>query len=180
MATAVFGLIAGDLLRGARSKGFKFLALIALGIACLAIGAFAGATVCPIVKRIWTPSWAVYAAGWTFLMLAVFYGICDGLGFRWWAFPLVVVGMNSIAMYCMEGLIRGWVAQMLQIHLYTPVHSYIDWRNRSLPADRQIELLSRWYTFAGDYSPIVQSAAVLLVLWLICLWTYRRGIFLRV
>jgi predicted acyltransferase len=30
------------------------------------------------------------------------------------------------------------------------------------------------------FGPITQSAAVLLVLWLICLWMYRRGIFLRI
>jgi predicted acyltransferase len=76
-------------------------------------------------------------------------------GYRRWAFPLVVVGMNSIAMYCMAQLMKGWVRDRLSIHLGP------EW-------------------FAGPYGVVVQSAGVLLVLWLICLWMYRRGIFLRV
>jgi predicted acyltransferase len=180
MATAIFGLLAGELLRGPWPKGRKFLALVALGAACLALGAYAGESVCPVVKRIWTPSWAVYSAGWTFLMLAALYGVVDGLGFRWWTFPLVIVGMNSIAMYCMESLLRGWVAKMLQIHLRTPVTALVDWANTKLPAASRFPTGDYWYEFASPYGTVVNAAAVLLVLWLICLWMYRKGIFLRV
>jgi predicted acyltransferase len=181
IATAVFGLTAGELLRGSWPKWGKFLTLVALAAACLAVGAFAGETICPVVKRIWTPSFAVYAAGWTFLMLALLYGVIDGIGLRWWAFPLVVVGMNSIAMYCMESLIRGWVANMLDIHLHRPVNSLVEWLNEwVLPKAHQVQTGAQWVAFAEAYAPIVQASAVLLVLWLICFWMYRRGIFLRV
>jgi heparan-alpha-glucosaminide N-acetyltransferase len=180
MATAIFGLVAGDLLRGSWTKGAKLLTLLVLSAACLGVGAYAGDTICPIVKRIWTPSWAVYSAGWTFLLLAVCFAIFDCIGLRWLAFPLVVVGMNSIAVYCMESLIRGWVASMLQIHLNTPVHRFIEWINASRPEESQVTIHEQWYTFAGVYSPIVQAGSVLLVIWLICFWMYRRRIFLRI
>src|SRR5207248_1301302 len=74
-------------------------------------------TLCPIVKRIWTPSWAVFSTGWTLLMLAAFFWVIDIVGWRRWSLPLVVVGMNSIAMYCMSQLMKGWVARSLQTHL---------------------------------------------------------------
>jgi heparan-alpha-glucosaminide N-acetyltransferase len=180
MATAIFGLFAGELLRGAASKWIKLLILLVLSAACLAAGAYAGETVCPIVKRIWTPSWAVYSAGWTFLLLAIFYGIVDCIGFRWWVFPLVVVGMNSIAMYCMESLLRGWFAKMLDINLRTPVNSLVEWINGRISGGAKIPTGDHWYSFAGEYSPIAQASAVFLVLWLICLWMYRRKIFLRI
>ena len=184
MATAIFGLLAGELLRVPGPKWRKFLTLVALGVACLAAGAYAGETVCPVVKKIWTPSWAVYSSGWTFLILAAFYGIVDGIGFRWWAFPLVVVGMNSIAMYCMiDSPLRDWVKRMLQIHLYTPVHGLIEWYNHDLPEQQQIHQLTvggPWYGFAEVYGPVVQATTVLLVFWLVCLWMYRRKIFLRI
>jgi predicted acyltransferase len=179
MATAVFGLIAGDLLRGTMSKWGKFLTLMALAAACLAAGALAGVSVCPIVKRIWTPSWAVYSAGWTLLILAVLYGIVDGIRFRWWTFPLVVVGMNSIAMYCMEGLLRGWVGSMLQIHLRHPVTELVKWFNTQVPQASQLPTGDQWYAFAGLYGPVVDATAILLVLWLVCFWMYRRGVFIR-
>jgi predicted acyltransferase len=34
--------------------------------------------------------------------------------------------------------------------------------------------------FDGVYGPIVQSVAILFTLWLICLWLYRRKIFIRI
>jgi len=179
MATAIFGVIAGELLRGSMTKGTKFLSLLALSAACLALGAYAGDTVCPIVKRIWTPSWAVYSAGWTFLLLALFYGFVDCIGLKWLAFPLVLVGMNSIVMYCMESLLKGWVGAMLQINLTVPVHKLIDKINQRLPQDGQIVMHDAWYSFAGVYSPIIDTCSVLLVFWLICFWMYRRKIFIH-
>ena len=179
MATMILGLMAGELLRGARRPMAKFLFLFGAGALCLAIGWGLDATICPSVKRIWTPSWAVFSAGWVFWILAGFYLIIDVIGFRIWAFPLVVVGMNSIAMYCMSQLLggrRGWISRTLTTHL--------DWGYQALTAKMPPD--SIWQTgfgphlFGGTYGPIVQSVAVLTVLWLVCFWMYRRGIFLRI
>jgi predicted acyltransferase len=154
MATMALGLIAGEMLRGPRSRSQKFLILAAVGAGCLALGWLLGLAV-PIVKRIWTPSWVVFSAGWTFTMLAIFYGIIDVVGWRRWAFPLVVVGMNSIAMYVMAQLLKPWIGRSLQIHF------------------------GRWW-FTGPYGPIIMAVSILLVWWLFCLWLYRRKIFLRI
>ena len=70
-----------------------------------------------MVKRIWTPSWVLFSGGWCFLFLAGFYAVLDVLGVRFWAFPLRVIGMNSIAAYCMAGLWEGFIARNLTIHL---------------------------------------------------------------
>jgi predicted acyltransferase len=155
MATMIFGLMAGELLRGRRSPVAKLgLLLLAAGL-CLGLGLLLGYTACPIVKRIWTPSWAVYSAGWTFLMLAAFYWVIDLQGWRAWAFPLVVVGMNSITMYCMAQLSKGRVRQTLKTHFGQDL-------------------------FGGFYGPVVQPLAILFVLWLVCLWLYRQRIFVRI
>jgi predicted acyltransferase len=109
-------------------------------------------------------------------MLAGFYLIIDVYGYRRWAFPLVIVGMNSIAMYCMAQLLSSWIAKTLKTHL--------DWGYQWLVAKSPAD--SVWRTdfgphlFGGTYGPIVQSVAVLSILWLACLWLYRRGIFLRI
>jgi predicted acyltransferase len=155
MATMLLGLMAGELLRRSWSGGRKFLVLVLASLICLGLGWLAGEYVCPIVKRIWTPSWVLFSAGWTFALLAGFYFVIDLVGFRRWAFPLVVVGMNSIAMYCMSQLIKGWVLGRLKVHF------------------------GQWW-FTGPYGPMVETSVVLLVLWLICYWMYRRGIFLRI
>ena len=86
-------------------------AFLAAGLAAEALGG------CPIVKRIWTPAWTMYSAAFTFWMLAAFYWVIDLKGYQAWSFPLVVVGVNSIAMYCMSQLMKGWVKNSLKIHL---------------------------------------------------------------
>jgi predicted acyltransferase len=155
MATMLFGILAGELLRGPRTPKEKLARLAIAGSAALVAGQLLGWTLCPIVKRIWTPSWAVYSAGWSLLMLAGFYWLVDIRGWKRWTFPFVVVGMNSIAMYLMFMLVRGWFRDTLKTHLG--------------PA-----------AFGGTYGPLLECASVLALLWLVCLWLYRRTIFLRI
>jgi predicted acyltransferase len=159
MATMIFGLMAGELLRSGRQRITKLIWLILAGGLCLAIGLALDhgidEWVCPIVKRIWTPSWAVFSAGWVFLGLAAFYLVIDVLGWRRWTFPLVVLGMNSIAVYCMSQLMRPWLKQTLQTHFGQDM-------------------------FNWTYGPIVQAVAILALLWLICLWMYHNRIFIRI
>jgi len=88
LATMVFGLLAGGLLRSDKSGAKKFATLVGCGIAALALGwGLEAAGICPIVKVIWTPSWAIYSTGWTLLLLAAFYGVIDLAGLRRWPSP---------------------------------------------------------------------------------------------
>ena len=92
-------------------------------------------------------------------MLAAFYAVCDLKGWKTWSFFLTVVGMNSIAMYCMS--------QMLKPAIRGTFHNLIgEW------------WFMRWID--PIYLPVVQYCVVLTVLWLACYWMYRRGIFVRI
>jgi heparan-alpha-glucosaminide N-acetyltransferase len=159
LATMILGLLAGRLLKSERSGVEKVRILAAAGVVCLALGWALGALgICPVVKRIWTPSWTLFSGGWAFLLTAAFYGIIDLKGRRSWAFPLIVGGMNSIAMYVMA-------------------HFLPDIIDRSLKTNLGQHVFER---AAGDYAPIVESAAILFGLWLICFWMYRRKLFLKI
>ena len=95
LATMIFGLIAGGLMRNAWPPAKKLAVLFAWGAMSLAAGYLLDRTgICPSVKRIWTPSWALFSTGWVLWMLAGFYALIDIAGFRRLAWPLVVVGMN--------------------------------------------------------------------------------------
>lgn len=170
LATMLLGLMAGEWLRRPASRLRHFNGLILAGICCLFTGLIMGQTVCPIVKRIWTPSWALYSSGWTFLMLAAFYGVIDLVGWQRWSFPFVVVGLNSIAMYCLAQLMKGFVGSSLKTHLGWPFD----------PETYLTEQYPGLLAFSDVYGPIVLQASILLVLWLICLWMYRRGLFLKI
>ncbi len=180
IATMIFGLLAGEVVRSARSGGAKIGTLVLAGALCLVAGTVLDVTVCPIVKRIWTPSWTIYSTGWALWQLAFFYGVADVARFRFWAFPLVVVGVNSIAMYVMSQLLKPFVASMLRIHLGTswtalataPAVDQRVFERTGMHLEPQI--------FAGVYGPVFKSTAVLFVLWLACLWLYQQRIFVKI
>ncbi len=162
LATMIFGLLTGGLLRSGRPAWQKFALLILFGLLGLLAGwGLDAAGLCPLVKRIWTPSWTLLSTGWALLILAGFYGVVDLLGFRRWTFPLVIVGMNSLVMYCMAALIGGWLASRLQVHLGQ-------------------EIFTLWGHVDSIYSPLVQSTLVLGLMWLICFWLYRQKMFVRI
>lgn len=159
LGTMILGLLAGGVLRGERSRGGKIAWLVAAGAVAMLLGTALGEFgVCPVVKRIWTPSWVLYSGGWCCLILAGTYAVIDGLGWWFWAFPLMVVGMNSIAAYCLSWFARGFVQKSLTTHLGTEI----------------------FQAFGTAYEPLVLGAATLLVLWLMLFWLYRRRIFLKI
>jgi heparan-alpha-glucosaminide N-acetyltransferase len=159
LGTMILGLRAGTVLRSDRAAWAKVAWLTIAG----GLGLIAGFTldwlgVCPIVKRIWTPSWVLFSGGWCFLLLAAFYAVIDVLGWRAWAFPLIVIGMNSIAAYVLSELIGEFLSKNLRTHLGRDAFRVL----------------------GPDYEPLLLGGAVLLVLWLILFWMYRRKLFLRI
>lgn len=163
LATMIFGLLTGRMLLAPGAAGAKGARLLLAGGAALAVGWALGEWVCPIVKRIWTPSWAVFSTGWTLWMLGGFYWVIDVWGWKRWAFPLFVVGANSIAMYLLAETLHRFIAGALQTHL-------------NLPA----QALFGHGLFEGTYGPILESVSVLCILWLVCWWLWRRRIFIKI
>lgn len=159
IATMILGLIAGGVLKGERTPNQKAIWLVVAGIVALASGWIVGALgICPVVKRIWTPSWVLFSGGWCLLLLAAYYAIVDIANAKKWAFPLIVIGMNSIAAYCIAETLRGFTVNTLKTHLGQD-----------------------FFKFAGDaYEPFFLGVGVLLVWWLVLHWMYRRRIFLRI
>lgn len=160
LGTMILGLIAGKtILNKETTPQQKLRWLVIGGIGLLAVGWALGALgICPVVKRIWTPSWVLFSGGWCFLLLAGFYAVVDVANLQKWSLPLRVVGMNSIAAYCLAHLIEEFMRSALATHLGPKFF------------DR----------FGGPYAPFVEGAVVLAFLWLILYWMFRRKLFLRI
>lgn len=159
LATMILGLLAGETLRSDRSRWGKTRWLLVAGILATAAGWALGALgICPVVKRIWTPSWVLYSGGISFLFLAAFYAVMDASGWKAWAFPLRVIGMNSIAAYCMAHLFDDFIVSSLQTHFGPHLFD----------------------AFGAAYQPLVRGAAILAVYWLVLFWMYRRKLFLKI
>lgn len=160
LVTMLFGLMTGEFIRRiGRNRARTFLTLLFAGLLLLGLGwGWQQLGGCPLVKRIWTPSWTLFSTGWTLLILSGFYGIIDGLGWKAWSFPLVVAGMNSMVLYMMGQLLRGWTSDLLKRHLNENIFTI----------------------FGSTYSPIVQSTMVMFCFWLFVYWLYRQRIFVRI
>src|SRR6266700_6262884 len=159
LGTMILGLMAGEWLKGKGSKEQKLRGLVVAGIGLTLLGLICQwAGICPIVKRVWTSSYTLYSGGLVVLLLAGFYALIEWKGWRRWAFPLLVVGMNSIAVYVMSWTMPGFVGDALERHL-----------GRALSV------------IAGPvFQPVVHGFAVMTIFWLILFWMYRRKIFLRI
>jgi heparan-alpha-glucosaminide N-acetyltransferase len=158
LGTMILGLFAGQwfLASAPRQPIRRFLMA---GVALFALGLFFHlAGICPIVKRIWTPSWTLFSGGICFLFLAVFSWIIDVKQWWGWAFPLVVVGTNSIAAYLIAHLWEEFLARNLITNLG-----------------------AKTFLILGQgLQPLLLGASILLLDWLFLFWMYRRKIFLRI
>ena len=159
LATMILGLLAGNVLRGDRAPREKIRWFVIAGLSGLALGALLGwLGVCPVVKRIWTPSWVLFSGGWCCLLLAGFYAAVDVAKRGRWAFPLVVIGANSIAAYLIAHLFVDFIRKALTTHCGAEIF-------RSLGA---------------AYEPLVLGGATLAVMWALLYGMYRQKWFLRV
>ena len=158
LGTMILGLIAGGWLR-ASSPVIPLRRLVVAGVAGLAAGALLHFTgINPVVKRIWTPAWTLFSGGWCFLLLAAFSWVIEMRGYRRWAFPLVVIGLNSIAAYLIAHLFEDFIVDSFRIHLGASIFA----------------------SLGEAIEPLVRGLVVLTVYWLILLWMYRRKLFLRI
>jgi predicted acyltransferase len=179
LVTMLFGLMCGELLRSSRSRSRKLMILLIAAALGIGVGwALDHFGICPLVKRIWTPSWAIYSAGWCALIMAVLFATIDMIHFRYWAIPLIIVGMNSLAVYVMSMLLKPWVANSLETHFGEQVFRLrARWGEdlyRFFFVDNSME------TVIAFYEPTVRAVMIGLVFWCVALYMYRRRIFVRI
>ena len=190
LGTMLLGLVAGGWLHAISSARGKLGRLVVAAAIGLVVGwALDWSGACPMVKRIWTPSWVLFSGGICFGVLAVLYAMVDVGGWRGWGYPILVVGRNAIAAYLLAHLIADFVTRSIQTHLGEGVF-------RAIPIT-----LARWMHMIGNlvggsitpplnretlrsigtnYEPLVQGICLLAVYWLILFWMDRRRIYLKV
>jgi predicted acyltransferase len=153
--TILFGCWAGMLLRVPKPQAYRLKVLAACAAAGFVLG-LALEPFNPMVKRLWTVSFTFFSAGWVILMLAVFYWLIEVKQTKKWAFPFLVLGMNSLFVYSLGQIgIKGWL-------------------NRGLMS------FTGNFKIFGDLGGIAQHILVLAGLWYLCYWLYQRRIFIKI
>lgn len=151
--TTLFGVWTGMLLRTSRDRVQK-LKILALAAAGSLAGGLALWSVCPLIKRLWTPSFTLYSTGWVMTMMLVFWWLIEFRGYRKLAFPFMVVGMNSIFVYCIFQAFEGTVRHT-------------------------IGAFTNNFVWVGTLAPVALSCSTLLAIWYACYWCYQRKIFFK-
>jgi predicted acyltransferase len=107
IATALLGVFVGTFLKVNYSFSIKVkLLLMALTALVLIMAGLIWDINFPINKHLWTSSFVCFVGGFSILFFVFFYLIIDLFGFHKWAFPLILIGSNSILIYiAAEGLV---------------------------------------------------------------------------
>lgn len=159
VAMGLLGVLTGQFLIK-EDKNFnglkKALYIGAAGILFLGIG-LVWDIAFPIIKKIWTSSFVVFAAGWSLILLSIFYLIIDVWKLKKWSFFFIVIGSNSIFIYvCQSGVLD--LRKMSEFFF----NGFIKY-----PLDTSAQA-------------VIASIAYLLVSWLFLYFMYKRKIFFKV
>jgi len=152
-SSVLLGVLAGDVLLSSRLTVMrKCLALYAMGAGLIALG-LVWSLWLPVIKLLWTSSFVLITGGICCFLLATFYLIVDVWGYRRWAFPLTVIGMNALAIYMATNLFDFRVlANVFVGHLLPRI---------------------------GNWDVVLTQVVALTIIWLILYWMYRTRSFVK-
>ena len=153
--TVLFGAWTATLVRSNRTLSQKLKILLGCAVVSLILG-LTISPVIPIIHKCYTASYTFLHMCCILLMISFFVWLFDPEHRQNKAFPLVVVGMNSIFIYLVnEALKEPWL-------------------------DPSVAVFTKRFGFLGMAGPVIQAWVVFLVMWYLCFWLYQRKIFFKV
>lgn len=169
-ALVLLGTTAGDILRRADKSGWQQVGqLLSLGIVIGLIG-WLWSLDLPFNKPLWTTPYVLFASGIAFLVLGLLYLVIDVQGWRWWAWPLIVLGMNAIFIYVVPILVKIYILSTWQWKLPDGSHLTLG-----------VYFMHVWFEALGRVAGgWAYTISYIVFWWLIAVWMYFKKIFLRV
>ncbi len=153
IVSVLSGVFTGNLLRSSIASNKKMKMLILSGLFLIPLSLLWN-IVFPINKMLWSSSFVLQTAGWSVLLVALFYWIIDLKGCQKWAFPFIVIGMNPIFIYVAQDLVTfGIFSDVL-------VHGFIN--------------------NLGEWTKLFHEMVTLSLKWLLLYFLFRQKIFLKV
>ncbi len=146
-ANTIFGVVAGFWMRERKLKN-----LAIFGAILIAVGLGLSPWI-PIIKKIWTASFALISAGITIYTLLLFWWLCEEKGMKMKLF--IIVGANSIFIYLFHEILHRWLTQTAKI--------FTGWGT------------SEW---SAPLLALNDFVVVAFQIW-VCVWLYRRKIFFK-
>ena len=161
IATTLAGVLAGHWLKTGGSRRKIVFGLLVAGVAAIVLGEVWHAWF-PINKALWTSSYAVFTAGAALVTLAACYWLVEVRGYRGWARPFAVLGVNALALFFLSSLVARLLivikvrgdAGLIPVHAWLFNHLFAPW--------------------ASPLNASLAYAVAYLALWLGVLWLLDR------
>jgi predicted acyltransferase len=168
IATTMFGVFTGQMLLRLPSPNDRLVKMF-VGASVLAVAGMMMAWWVPLIRGLWTPSYAVFMAGLSLQAFAVIYWLVDVRGIRTGMMPLVALGRNAILIFVLSGTLAHLLGVKGVVHggQWVPLKSWVfDRMAEVLPTPQAASLV-----FASGW-----LGMMLLVAWVM----HRRGWIVRV
>jgi predicted acyltransferase len=151
---ALAGVTAGLILRNLKLSQYRKVGIfLVTGLGCL-LSALILKRWYPIIKLLQTDTFYLYAGGFCFILLALFYLVIDVWKIQKWGFFFKVIGMNAITVYMMF--------QLINVDHTSSV------------------LVGGLAKYMGAYGPVLISVVTVSLVWALLYGLYRKKIFLRI
>jgi predicted acyltransferase len=154
--TMIGGILAARAIVGAGPcvSGLRPLNIALAGAACALLGLLVSLGPIPLVKWLWTPSWALFSLGVCTVLLALIAALVAQVPTRRAWNPLIALGTNSILLYTIAVHDRWRILGV--------------WHR--VAGDRLA---------AADAAPLIEALLMLVTLWAFAYILFRARIFLR-
>ena len=169
IVTTISGILTGLWIKSDRSDYEKVGGIFFGGVILVALG-WAWNFFFPINKALWTSSYVLYTSGMALSFLGVCYWLVDIKGYKKWAKPFIIFGVNALALYVFSGLLTK-ILILIKVPAAdgktTSLYSWI-YQNMFLP-------------FGEPINASLMFALSYILLWLFLMWLlYRKRIFIKV
>lgn len=152
LCTTLFGVLTGKILNTNKTQFFKMIWMIVIGLILLLLG-IGWSFIFPLNKILWTSSFTLVTSGLSLLLLCLFYWLIDYKGYKKWAFPFIVIGLNAITIYVVQGIFDFGII----VNIF--VHGFIN--------------------YLASFKDIFFLICLILIKWFFLYFLYKKKIFLK-
>lgn len=169
IATTLCGILCGHWLKSPHSMKKRTGLMLLAGIALLVIGKVLDLWF-PINKNLWSSSYVIFTAGAALLLLGICYWAIDVKGYRKWAKPFIIFGLNAITVFVASGIV-GRLLILIKVN-----------GANGNPIALKTYLYENWFvSWAGAMNGSLAFAIFYVLLWFVPVWLlYRKKIFIKV
>lgn len=170
VASVVLGYLIGEIIQIGEEIRPKVLKLYGWGIG-LTVGGLVWSLVFPMNKPLWTSSYVLFTTGLATITLGICLWLIDGKGYKRWAHPFIVFGMNPLFIYTLSIL---WIRLHLKLLKFTQpdgstITSYT-WIYERI-----------FVPIAGHWNgSLLFAIAHVVAFWIIAWVLYNRRIFIKI